>query len=286
MGKTIRILFFICFVVLLVAVLTRESAWAEQPQGATVAKGEDSWHFLIAPYGWLTGLQGGAEGKQGRKADLNIGLSDAVELIDEIEFALMGRIEIEKGRWGFIFDGACLKLEDSADFEKDINIPIVVPSEITIQGRVEVTSVLSVYQAALSYDVYRSRNIVGKRQELVIEAMAGARYNYLRTRIDLDVAGLLQQSAEGSKNWTDPIVGGRLLWMPHERWQLSFEADAGGFGVGSDFSSNLNAGAMYQINEWLLVNGGYRALYNNYDKNQFKYDAWMYGPWLGIAFEF
>src|SRR4030043_524092 len=182
MGKTIRILFFICFVVLLVAVLTRESAWAEQPQGATVAKGEDSWRFLIAPYGWLTGLQGGAEGKQGRKADLNIGLSDAVELLDEIEFALMGRIEIEKGRGGFIFDGACLKLEDSADFEKDINVPIVVPSEITIQGRVEVTSVLSVYQAALSYDVYRSRNIVGKRQELVIEAMAGAGYNYLRTR--------------------------------------------------------------------------------------------------------
>jgi len=263
-----------------------DAVWAEQSQQATAIKGEDdSWHFQIAPYGWLTALHGEAWGKHGRKADIDVDLDDSIDLIDKIEFAFMGRVEIEKGRWGLLFDGAYIKLEDSANFEKEINVPIVVPQPITIQGRVDVTSEMSIIQAAISYDVYRSRVAVGKRPELIIEAMAGARYNYLRTKIDLEVARR-HWSAEGDENWTDPIIGGRLLWQPHKNWQLNLDADAGGFGAGSHFSSNLNAGVAYRINEWLLLNGGYRALYNNFGEDQFKFHVWIHGPWLGIAFEF
>jgi hypothetical protein len=281
--KSLRILFFIALVAFLAGMVTSELSWAQETDKSTPAKGEDGWRFLIAPYIWLTAIQGQAEGQSGNKVDINLGLGDAFHLIDNIEFVLMGRIEIEKGRWGFIYDGAYLKLGNSE------NIPILVPPAVPIQGNLEMKMEMSIIQSALSYDVYRSTKFVGKKPELTIEAMAGARYTYLRSQMELTVAGPLggaQGTIDGSRNWIDPMVGGRVLWNPHKNWQVNFEGDIGGFGAGSDFSSNLNLGAFYRITDWLLLWGGYRGLYTNYDKNDFKFDAWIHGPYLGVGFKF
>lgn len=289
--KSIRILFFIAVVALLAEMVTNERSWAEETEKSIPAQGEDSWRFLIAPYIWLTAIQGHAEGKRGNKVDINVDLGDAINLIKNIKFIFAGRIEIEKGRWGFIYDGAYLKLGGSEDIVaiRDTRFPILVPPTVPIQGNVEMTMEMSIMQAALSYDVYRSTKFVGKKPELTIEAMAGARYTYLRSRVEFAAAGPLigvQRTIDESKNWIDPIVGGRLLWNPHKSWQVNLEADIGGFGAGSDFSSNLNMGVFYRITDWLLLWGGYRGLYTNYDKNHFKFDAWIHGPYLGLGFEF
>ena len=288
--KIIRILFFIT-VVSFLTVGTAERVWAQETEKSTPANGGDGWRFLIAPYVWLTAIQGSAEGKSGNKVDINVGLGDAIHLIDNIKFVFMGRIEIEKGRWGFIYDGAYLKLGESEDIVaiSDTRFPILVPPAVAVQGNVEMTAEMSIMQAALSYDVYRSSKFVGKKPELTIEAMAGARYTYLRSRVELAAVGPLagiQKTIDESKNWIDPIIGGRLLWNLHKNWQVNFEADIGGFGAGSDFSSNLNLGVFYRITDWLLLWGGYRGLYTNYDKNHFKFDAWIHGPYLGVGFEF
>jgi hypothetical protein len=291
MGKKIIRILFLITVVSSLAMGTTERVWAQETDKSTPAKGEDGWRFLIAPYIWLTAIQGHAEGKRGNKVDINVDLGDVIHLIDNIKFIFMGRIEIEKGRWGFIFDGAYLKLGGSEDIVaiRDTRFPILVPPTVPIQGNVEMTMEMSIMQAALSYDVYRSTKFVGKKPELTIEAMAGARYTYLRNRLESEAAGFLtanQRMIDKSKNWIDPIIGGRLLWNPHKNWQVNFEADIGGFGAGSDFSSNLNVGVFYRITDWLLLWGGYRGLYTNYDKNHFKFDAWIHGPYLGLGFEF
>ena len=291
MGKKIIRILFLITVVSSLAMGTTERVWAQETDKSTPAKGEDGWRFLIAPYIWLTAIQGHAEGKRGNKVDINVDLGDVINLIDNIKFIFMGRIEIEKGRWGFIFDGAYLKLGGSEDIVaiRDTRFPILVPPTVPIQGNVEMTMEMSIMQAALSYDVYRSTKFVGKKPELTIEAMAGARYTYLRNRVESEAAGFLtanQRMIDKSKNWIDPIIGGRLLWNPHKNWQVNFEADIGGFGAGSDFSSNLNVGVFYRITDWLLLWGGYRGLYTNYDKNHFKFDAWIHGPYLGLGFEF
>ena len=291
MGKKIIRILFLITVVSSLAMGTTERVWAQETDKSTPAKGEDGWRFLIAPYIWLTAIQGHAEGKRGNKVDINVDLGDVIHLIDNIKFIFMGRIEIEKGRWGFIFDGAYLKLGGSEDIVaiRDTRFPILVPPTVPIQGNVEMTMEMSIMQAALSYDVYRSTKFVGKKPELTIEAMAGARYTYLRNRLESEAAGFLtanQRMIDKSKNWIDPIIGGRLLWNLHKNWQVNLEADIGGFGAGSDFSSNLNLGVFYRITDWLLLWGGYRGLYTNYDKNHFKFDAWIHGPYLGVGFEF
>jgi hypothetical protein len=289
--RSIRILFFIAVVAFFAGTVTGERSWAQETGKSTSTKGEDGWRFLIAPYLWLTAIQGDAEGKRGNKVDINVDLGDAINLISEIKFILGGRIEIEKGRWGFIYDGSYLRLGDSEDILaiRDTKLPILVPPTVAIQGDVEITTETSTMQAALSYDVYRSTEFVGKKPELTIEAMAGARYTYLRSRVEFAAAGPLigvQRTIDGSQNWIDPIVGARLLWNPHKSWQFNLETDIGGFGAGSDFSSSLNAGIFYRISDWLLLWGGYRGLYTNYDKNDFKFDAWIHGPYLGLGFEF
>ena len=293
--KSIRILFFIVIVVFLAGMVTSERSWAQETEKSTPAKGEDGWRFLIAPYVWVTGIQGTAEGKRGNTEGINLTVGDAFSLINNIDFILGGRIEIEKGRWGFIFDGFGQKLSDFDDFSRirKTRFPIPVPPTVTITGGVDITMEMSIMQAAFSYDVYRSTKFVGKRPELTIQAMAGARYTYLYSRVKLAAAAEAgpiiigaQRTIEGSQNWIDPIVGGRVLWNPHKSWQVNLEADIGGFGAGSDFSSNLNAGVFYRITDWLLLWGGYRGLYTNYDKNGFKFDAWIHGPYLGLGFEF
>jgi hypothetical protein len=288
--KSIRLLLFIAVVAFLAGMVTSGRSWAQGTEKSTPANGGDGWRFFIAPYFWLTAIQGHAE-ENGNKVDINVGLGDAIDLISEVEFIFGSRIEIEKGRWGFIFDGTYLKLGDSGEIStiRDTKLPILVPPTVDIQGNVEITSEMSIMQAALSYDVYRSTKFVGKKPELTIEAMAGARYTYLHNRVENEAEGFLianQTTIDQSKSWIDPIVGGRLLWNPHKSWQVNFEADIGGFGAGSDFSSNLNAGIFYRITDWLLLWGGYRGLYTNYDKNDFKFDAWIHGPYLGLGFEF
>jgi hypothetical protein len=153
---------------------------------------------------------------------------------------LGGRIEINKGRWGVIFDGFGEKLQDSDNILRirDTRFPIFVPPTVAIQGHVEMTAEMLIMQAALSYDVYRSTKFAGKKAELTIEAMAGARYTYLRSKMEFGAAGPIlgvQKTADGSKNWIDPIVGGRLLWNPHRSWQVNIEADIGGFGLAPIF---------------------------------------------------
>lgn len=286
--KSIRILVLIVVVAFLAGTVTSERSWAQGTEKSSPAKGEDGWRFLIAPYIWVTAIQGHAEGKTGNTVDINVTLGDALSLISAIEFILGGRIEIEKARWGFIVDGFGMQLHDSEDFSKT-GFPILVPPTVTLEGNVEITSEMSIVQTALSYDVYRSTKFVGKKPELTIEAMAGFRYTYLRTEVELAAASPLiavYGTIDKDKSWFDPIIGGRLLWNLHKSWQINFEADIGGFGAGSNFSSNLNGGVFYRITDWLLLWGGYRGLWTNYNKNDYKFNAWIHGPYLGLGLEF
>jgi hypothetical protein len=88
----------------------------------------------------------------------------------------------------------------------------------------------------------------------------------------------------------DPFVGGRVQWRPAANWILGFGTDVGGFTLSSDVALNINAEVAYRINRWLLINGGYKALYTDFEtgsgKDKFAYNMWMHGPWMGVALEF
>jgi hypothetical protein len=129
--------------------------------------------------------------------------------------------------------------------------------------------------------------------ELIFEALAGARYTYLRAKVFLEIQGPFQTrtfTAFGDRDWADPFVGGRVTWRFSERWLAALRTDIGGLTVNSDLTFNVNAEAAYKINEWLSVYAGYRALYTDYEtgsgREKFAFNVWMHGPWLGLGAEF
>jgi hypothetical protein len=256
-------------------------------------KGYNDWRFNVNLYSWLYGLQGDVTGK-GRTQSVDITLDDTLHLLDEITMVFMGRFEISKGPCGLYFDGTFLKLEDSGAGERQIKVPILIQPTFTINGKVDVTAETSFNEGAFSYDVYTSPCMVGNMPELTLEVLGGARYTYLRSKVHLEIQGPLGNTrtldADNSRDWVDPIVGGRLLWRPTQKWLMSLRTDVGGFGLGSDITFNINAEVAYRIYKGIYANAGYRALYMDYEtgsgNDKFAFDMWIHGPWMGLGVEF
>lgn len=257
-------------------------------------KGYDDWHFSVNLAGWLSSFQGDVAAR-GSTSQLDVTLDDVLDLLfhGKIDFTMDGRFEVSKGPWGVYGELEYVRLSDSGEGRKDIDIPIFRPPGFTIQGNAEVISVYAVAEAALTYDVYASPRLVGNMPELIAEVLGGGRYQYIRTKVNLDLAGPLRDrsfEADESRSWVDPFVGGRILWRPGVNWITSLETDFGGFGVGSDFTFNIRADAAYRINRWFFVNAGYRALYTDYESGSgdegFDYNLWVHGPFFGVGVEF
>jgi len=291
--KTTGITVFLCLVFLATIVTFAVAQEVQEPaEKREHLKGYDDWHFSLNLYSWLYALKGNVAAK-GTTSSVDVRLDDTLKLLDEIRLVLMGRYEVSKGPWGVLLDGMFLRMEDRAADAKQIQIPILVPSELTLQGRAKVTMDTSINEAAVSYDVYTSPCLVGNMPGLVLEVLSGARYTYLRAKIDLKIqgaGGTLTRDTDKSKEWVDPFLGGRVVWRPSEKWLMAFRTDVGGFNVSSNLTLNLNAEVAYRINKLLFLNVGYRALYDNYETgsgdNRFAYKMWIYGPWMGVGVDF
>jgi hypothetical protein len=270
---------------------------AEEAQKPAESKetlsGYNDWHVLLNPYGWIFALQGDIT-VRGRSAPVDVTVLDTLELLDDVQALFMGRFEVSKGPWGLLFDTAGVQMRAEAERGRDIQIPIFT-RPIPLRGRVSVTSVIGVTEGSLSYDVYTSSHLVDNMPDLILEALAGARYTFLYSRVHASLQGprrilTLNVVGSGTQDWVDPFVGGHVQWRPAANWMLGFRTDVGGFTLNSDVALQFNAEVAYRLNRWWLINGGYRALYTDYEtgsgRDKFAYNMWMHGPWLGVALEF
>jgi len=122
---------------------------------------------------------------------------------------------------------------------------------------------------------------------LQLSATAGVRYNRLKAELEIDPALLpISVSREGTKNWIDPTIGLFMHYEINDRWFVNALADVGGFGVGSDFTSQGFVSVGYMWTKSVSTAIGYRAIYTNYDKDGFVYDTTMHGPFASLAFHF
>lgn len=94
------------------------------------------------------------------------------------------------------------------------------------------------------------------------------------------------------EDWTDPVVGVRLMKELGLDWRLVLRGDIGGFGVSSDFSGLLSAAVHYSLSELVLLDIQYKALWVDYEDGTrgtpgyFAYDTVTHGPAIGVIFEF
>ena len=93
-----------------------------------------------------------------------------------------------------------------------------------------------------------------------------------------------------SKTFYDPILIIRLTTDINNEWLFQFRGDLGGFGIGSDFTWQLQAYAGYRFTTLFQLSVGYRMLGIDYDKGEddehFIFDMNEFGPVIRLGFNF
>ena len=125
------------------------------------------------------------------------------------------------------------------------------------------------------------------------EAGIGARINSIESGLNINVTlpgGNMSQTGNKKNTWVDPLIVTRLKTWVDNKWLLALRVDIGGFGIGSEFSWQLQPDIAYRVSKLLQIGLGYRYLFMNYNNgsgsNRFYYDMGEYGPQVRIGFNF
>jgi hypothetical protein len=127
-----------------------------------------------------------------------------------------------------------------------------------------------------------------------LEIGAGNRLNNVQAAIDaqrkLFPQGTEDVSGDKSKTWMDPILIARLTASIREKWLFHLRGDLGGFGIGSDFTWQLEAYAGYRFSKLFQLKAGYRYISIDYDKGadeeRFIFNVDEFGPEIKLGFSF
>lgn len=238
---------------------TTDPSFTGTPSSTT----ESDWQVRTALYGWATMLEGDIS-LGARTAPVDVGFDD---LLDKLDFAFMGVMEVSNGPWGFLSDlfYAELSADNSRgrlDFDADL--------EQFIGNFVITRNVITDFDTR--FDVY-----------------AGARIMSIDTTLDITRTGILGVRTftdSASESWVDPVIGFRAQQDLPNEFFVRAVADIGGFGVSSDITWQALLGVGYHINESASVLLGYRGLGTDYENGNFGYDVVSHGLLLGFEYKF
>ena len=124
---------------------------------------------------------------------------------------------------------------------------------------------------------------VVSNDRMTLDALAGARAWRVESRIRLAGGAL---SAAPGKDFIDPILALRANVALAPQWSALLYADVGGFGAGSEHTSQFLATVNYQVTDQLYVSAGYRQLNVDYRDGGTRLDVTMAGPILGATWRF
>ena len=223
---------------------------------------EKNWQFNLAPfYLWAISIDG--DMKSGPiTAPVDVPFSD---VFDNLEAAFIVHFEsMYNNQWGFLVDVNYL------DLESDMTLPT------GISQNVDLNMTLAEFSG-----LYRTQ-----REAHTFDVVFGLRYVDMENTVT-EVGGPTVMDV--SKDWLDPLIGGRWIWGFADDWSLIVRGDIGGFGVGSDFSWQALGIVEWQPFNHVSFLAGYRALDMDYEdgsgKDRFNYDATAHGPVLGLNFK-
>ena len=244
----------------------------------TTAAQPGDWQFEVTPYFWGAGMRGDVQLGSLPKISTDVSFSD---ILDVLDFGIMGAFEARKGRWGMLFDAIYMDLAMDATASRTGAGP--VGASATADANLEMKQTL--LAAAASYRAVEGRSPV--------DVFGGLRYVKIEASADINASffgpvattsGAVSRS--GDVDWVDPYIGVRIQHPITDRWTLVGYGDTGGFGVGSDFTWQALAGVNYHFSKSVSGKLGYRYLSVNYDKDGFLYDMATYGAYLGVGIRF
>lgn len=224
---------------------------------------EHTWKFQLTLYGWASGLNGDVGIRGLPTVDVNVTFAD---LLKELQGAAMASLYATDGEWTVLTDLIWAKVSDQVT--------------VGAGGTVKYEQTQAIVSGLVGYALP-----VGI-PDLQLSATAGVRYNHLKAKLDVNPLQFPNVSREGSKDWVDPTIGLMAHYDFNERWFVNALADIGGFGVGSDITSQGFVAVGYNWNERISTAVGYRVLYTDYDKGGFVYNITQHGPYAGLGIHF
>jgi len=250
------------------------SVLCAQPVLAQSGQTSDKWEFEIAPYLFASGLNG-TVGMRGVEADVDMSFGD---IWDRLDKAFMLLATAQKGDWIFGFDGMYVEL----DGEQTSSWQGPLGNSNTAQLNAEMTEQI--------YSLSAGRNIAQQNSGSRLDVLGVARYTNLQTKLSLALttgSDLLpdgSRSASAEYDWWDAAIGFRYVAPLSDRWDFVGYADVGA--GGSDLTYQVLAGVNWQFTNALSAKIGYRYLYQDYEKDNFKWDMAMSGAFLGLGIRF
>lgn len=268
--------FILSFAVLLMALLASTGAFAQQAAG-----GSDAWQFGVSIYGWFPDIAGQTAFTQpGGSNEFEIDIED---ILDNLEFTLMGIFDMRKGRWGLLTDMIYMDVGASATGTREATIGgTPIPTDAAADVNLDIESLIWTLTG-----YYRALDQTGMTLDLV----AGTRYLDVEQSVDWNVTGDVGSipipdragAANASlTNW-DLIFGvrGRFAFGAQQAWFVPYYLDLGA--GDSDFTWQGISGLGYAFH-WGAITAVWRYLYYDLSSDKPIKDMDFSGPAIGCTF--
>ena len=245
----------------------------------------EAWEFSLAPYLFLPLSTEGTSTVAGSSVDLNMDLSDVLEVLD---VAFSTRFEARRGRLGVAADlyYVDLGLSEGATLipRKNPDLGISAALNVDVDVRQGWGSLMGMYR------VLEPRG--SSAYPLAMDLMLGARWNYLKQEVDatldIGIAPGIQTRLGGSESWWEPTAGLRVGTQVSSCLTLALRAEVGGFGSGGDdLQWVVLAGAERSFGSGMALRFGYQFYSIDFStrKNDgtFAYDIDQQGPYAAFV---
>lgn len=227
---------------------------------------ESEWHVNWVPaYLWLTALDGNF-GVAGKTIPVEASFSD---VFNQLNFAYMTGLDVRKRQLGLLTDFIYSDL--SSD---ELETPF---------GVLYSTAKTETKMYILDPEIYGR---LVERPKISVDATAGIRYWHLSNTLNLRPGLLPAFQATDTRDWVDPVLGGRFRLNLKRGWFAMLKGDGGGFGAGSQITWQIYTGAGKEFKQKYSFFLGYRRLSVDYREGGFVYDTNMSGVLLGFAIKF
>jgi hypothetical protein len=222
-----------------------DPADAPLPQ-ASKSSADDAWHLAVSPYLWFPGVHGTAIGQNGNGVGFRASPSD---LLSHFQIGLMGAVEVSHKRIVTSMDIFWIRLED----DTAIPLPPAI-SDGAIGAKIHATEFF--LAPKIGYRVIDQPGIK-------IDALAGFRFWHFGESLSFNPS-VLGLNFNGSQNFVDPIVGGRIQLALSPKIVVNILGDVGGWNTGSKLEYQVAGLIGYKIKPALTLQAGYRYLNLDY----------------------
>ena len=232
---------------------------------------KEGWKFGADIYGWMPAM--GMETTGGDHLTLEFD-----DILRNLQFTFMGGVWARNARWSFSTDVLTMELKgDSSNSMRTSVGPR--GSEITVDANTTVRMQAWVVTPLVGYDFFDNGMVHA-------EVVAGARYLWIKSELDLDVDGPQPKDTKLSESgdvW-DGVVGIRGKVNLNEKWYIPYFAD---MGTGqSAFTWQAMGGVGYKISKKVDMVVAYRYLYWNFKDNKVLDALDISGPLVGMKINF